>query len=71
MNMGNMMTNEDEWALDPSVQVMRRVFEHIEATQERLLHHLSISPFDTRLSSWRETVLKFFEKSCVQAKKTE
>jgi len=64
-----MMANEDEWALDPSVRVMRRVFEHIEVAQEKLLHYLSISPFDTRLRSWRETALKFFEKSWVQAKK--
>jgi hypothetical protein len=64
-----MMANEDEWALDPSVRVMRRVFERIEAAQENLLHHLNISPFDTRLRSWRETALKFFEKSWVQAKK--
>ena len=64
-----MMKNKDEWALDPSVRVMRRVFERIEAAQENLLRHLSISPFDTRLRSWRETALKFFEKSWVQAKK--
>jgi len=63
------MMNEDEWALDPSVRVMRRVFEHIEVAQEKLLHHLSISRFDIRLKSWRETALKFFEKSWVQAKK--
>jgi hypothetical protein len=69
MNMGNRMATEDEWALDPSVLVMRRVFEHIEGAQEKLLHYLGISPFDTRLRLWRETALKFFEKSWVQAKK--
>ena len=63
------MATEDEWGLDPSVRVMRRVFEHIEEAQAKLLQHLSISPFDTRLRSWRETALKFFEKSWIQAKK--
>jgi len=69
MNMGNMMATEDEWALDPSVLVMRRVFEYIGEAQTKLLQHLGISPFDTRLRLWRETALKFFEKSWVQAKK--
>ena len=64
-----MMANEDEWALDPSVRIMRRVFEHMEEAQAKLLHHLGISPFDARLRLWRETTLKFFEKSWVQAKK--
>jgi uncharacterized protein (DUF2336 family) len=63
------MDNEDEWALDPSVLMMRQVFARMEAAQEKLLQHLSISPFDTRLKCWREAALKFFEKSCAQAKK--
>jgi len=63
------MADEDEWAFNPSVRMMRRVFGRIEAAQEKLLQRLSISPFDTRLRPWRETALKFFEKSWVQAKK--
>ena len=55
--------------INPSVQMMRRVFGRIEAAQETLLQRLSISPFDTRLRSWREIALKFFEKSWVQAAK--
>jgi len=66
---GNLTADKDEWSLDPSVRMMRRVSGRIEAAQEKLLQRLSISPFDTRLRPWRETALKFFEKSWVQAKK--
>ncbi len=66
---GSLIADEDEWALDPSVRMMRQVFGRIEAAQEKLLQRLNISPFDTRLRTWRETALKFFEKSWVQAKK--
>ena len=31
------MVVEDEWALDPSVRMMRRVFGHIEVAQKELL----------------------------------
>jgi len=63
------MAVEDEWALDPSVRMMRRVFGRIEAAQKDLLQRMSISPFDTRLRLWRETTLKFFERSWDQAAK--
>ena len=63
------MAVEHDWGQDPSVQTMRRVFGRIEAAQETLLQRLRISPFDTRLRSWRETTLTFFEKSWVQATK--
>ena len=60
---------EDEWALDPSVRMMRKIFGRIEAAQNELLRHLSISHFDTRLAPWREHALKSFEKTWVQANK--
>lgn len=63
------MVVEDEWALDPSVRMMREVFGRIEVAQNEFLQRLSISPFDTRLRLWREIALKFFEKSWVQAAK--
>ena len=63
------MVVEDEWALDPSVRMMRKIFGRIEAAQNELLQRLGISPFDTRLRSWRETALKSFETSWVQANK--
>ena len=63
------MADEVQWELDPSVRIMRRVFERIEAAQNELLQSLGISPFDTRLRPWRETALTLFEKSWVQAKK--
>jgi len=63
------MVVEDEWALDPSVRMMRKIFGRIEGAQNELLRRFGISPLDTRLRSWRETALKFFEKSWVQAKK--
>ena len=32
-----MIANEDEWALDPSVRMMRRVFEHMEEAPAKLV----------------------------------
>ena len=63
------MVVEDEWALDPSVRMMRKIFGRIETAHNELLQHLGISPFDTRLRSCREHALKFFEKAWVKAKK--
>jgi hypothetical protein len=63
------MVVEDEWALDPSVRMMREVFGRIEGAQNEFLQRLGISPFDTRLRLWRETALKFFEKSWGHAAK--
>ncbi|RLB26674.1 MAG: hypothetical protein DRG66_06495 [Deltaproteobacteria bacterium] len=63
------MVVQDEWALDPSVRMMRQVFGRIEVAQKELLERSNISPFDTRLRLWRETALGFFEQSWVQAAK--
>jgi hypothetical protein len=58
-----MATGEDEWGRDPSVQLLRRVFSHIEREQKKLLDHLQISPLDSRLRPWREVTLRFFERA--------
>lgn len=63
------MSSKDEWGHDPSVQVMRRIFKHMEVKQEALLKASNISPFDTRLRRWREKALESFEKSWAYAAK--
>ena len=57
------ISSGDEWGKDPSVRVMRQVFHRAEVAQEGLLVGLSISPFNPRLHSWRETALKLFEQA--------
>lgn len=64
------MSSEDEWELDPSVQIMRRVFKHMETTQGKLLKASSVSPYESRLRLWRENALKYFEKSWAYAAKS-
>ncbi len=61
----------NDWAQDPSVQFMRRVFRHMEAAQKEILKSLSISPFDARLRLWRETARKAFEQSWAHAVKLD
>jgi len=63
------ISSGDEWGKDPSVRVMRQVFHRAEVAQEGLLAGLSISPFNPRLHSWRETALKLFEQAWNTASK--
>ena len=56
------MDNPDEWARDPSVRMMREVFEKIEGAQSAILVDLNVSPFDERLRPWRERALIIFER---------
>lgn len=51
----------DEWAHDPSVQAMRRVFRAMESAQKSLIETLSLSPFDARLRRWRERAQVAFD----------
>jgi hypothetical protein len=57
-----MMTIQDDWGHDPSVQSMRRVFARMEMAQKELLGRLNISPFDARLRQWREEARALFER---------
>jgi hypothetical protein len=56
------MDNPDEWARDPSVRMMRKVFENMECAQSTILTDLNVSPFDERVRSWRERALVIFER---------
>ncbi len=56
------MPFQDEWARDPSVQMMRKVFFQMEKAQEELLRDLKISPFDQRLRDGREHARDLFER---------
>ena len=55
------MAVADDWGFDPSVRMMRRVYERIEMVQGELLKRLSISPFDPRLRRWREKARDYLE----------
>ena len=59
----NPCTTVDEFANDPSVRAMRRVFSAMEATQKEFIVNLGLSPFDRRLRRWRERALVVFEAS--------
>ena len=61
--MGDVMGSGDEWGRDPSVQMMRKVFNRMETAQDALLNRLSVSTFDPRLRPWREKALALFEPS--------
>jgi hypothetical protein len=61
------MAVDDDWRMDPSVQMMRRVFSRMEVVQEEFLKHLNIAPLDARLRHWRETALGCFERAWVYA----
>ena len=55
------MSAKDEWAQDPSVQIMRKVFKAMETAQHELLSRLDISPNDPRIRGWREKSRTLFE----------
>ena len=57
------MSERDEWGRDPSVQVMRKVFQAIEHDQQELLERLGIAPLDQRLGRWREQARVLFARS--------
>ena len=56
------MNSPDEWARDPSVRMMRKVFEKMESVQSSILADLNVSPFDEKIRSWRERALIIFER---------
>jgi hypothetical protein len=62
------MADKDAWGSDPSVQVMRKVFQAMEQAQHAFLKQLAIAPDDQRLRQWREQALVLFEKAWVVAK---
>jgi hypothetical protein len=57
------MTDVDQWGKDPSVQIMRKVFEGMEKAQYELLKRLDIIPYDLRIRRWRYQALALFEKA--------
>ena len=57
------MNEKDEWGKDPSVQIMRTVFNAMEKAQQALLSQLDISPYDLRIRKWREKSLAQFEQA--------
>ena len=57
-----MVNRRDEWGHDPSVQLMRRVFQQMEAFQAALLRQGGIAPFDGRLRRAREVARNDFER---------
>ena len=61
------MAVADDWGVDPSVRMMRRVFGRIEMVQGDLLKRLSVSPFDLRLRRWRDKARDYLERCWVQA----
>ena len=61
------MIDADDWARDPSVQMMRRVFSCMEKQQGKLLQQLCIAPFDVRLRKWRASALVWFEQVWISA----
>jgi hypothetical protein len=52
----------DEWARDPSVRMMRKVFERLEGAQSAILAELNVSPLDERVRLWRERALVIYER---------
>jgi hypothetical protein len=67
--MGDLMDGADDWGVDPSVRMMRRVFGRIERVQGDLLERLSLSPLDPRLRRWREKARHYQGRCWVQASK--
>jgi hypothetical protein len=61
------MVDTDNWGRDPSVQIMRGVFNCMEKAQGELLRRLCIAPFDTRLRKWRKNALQCFERAWIYA----
>jgi hypothetical protein len=56
------MADRDAWGRDPSVQIMRTVFQAMEQAQQGLLDRLAIPSSDLRLRGWREQALALFER---------
>ena len=56
------MNTPVEWARDPSVRMMRKVFEKMEHAQSAILADLNVSSFDERVRPWRERALIIFER---------
>jgi hypothetical protein len=54
---------DDEWARDPSVQSMRRVFARMEEVQRKVLDGCAVSAVDPRLGPWRKAALHLFEET--------
>lgn len=61
------MAVADDWGVDPSVRMMRRVFGRIEMVQGDLLKRLNVSPFDPRLKRWRDKARDYLERCWVLA----
>jgi len=57
------MADMDEWGKDPSVRIMRKVFNGMEKAQHELLKRLDITPHDPRLRRWRDQALVLFERA--------
>ena len=57
------MIDMDEWASDPSVLAMRKVFKKMEKCLEKILEKLEISPYDQRIRKWLEKALEKFENA--------
>jgi hypothetical protein len=60
---GTLQTDRDEWGKDPSVQIMRRVFQEMEKAQHQFLARLNIQPYDLRMRKWRDQALSLFERA--------
>jgi len=57
------MDIRDEYARDPSVRMMRKVFEKMEGAQSAILADLNVSSLDERIRLWRERALIIFERA--------
>jgi hypothetical protein len=57
------MTDVDPWGMDPSVQILRKVFKGMEKAQQEFLKGLNILPYDLRIRRWREQALVLFERA--------
>ncbi len=56
------MPLNDEWAQDPSVQTMRRIFAGMEEAQKQLLNDLGLGGFDPRLREVRTQARVLFDR---------
>ena len=54
---------DDEWARDPSVRSMRRIFARMEEVQKKVIEGCVISALDPRLAPWRKAALHLFEET--------
>ena len=58
---------DDQFARDPQVRYLRRVFAGMERKQSELLERIGVVPTDYRLKRIREAALKHFEKAWMLA----